>query len=163
MQYVAGGTLSAWIGAQPQPPQAAAVLAEALARAVHAVHQRGIIHRDLKPANILLEEVATRDSDTAKDPSQDVAPQHPAPASRLPIPKIADFGLAKTLDDDASPTLSGSVLGTPSYMAPEQAAGKTREIDARTDVYALGAILYHMLTGRPPFQAETAWDTISQV
>src|SRR5262249_51941369 len=102
-----------------------------------AAHQQAVIHRDLKPANVLLTAAGT--------------------------PKITDFGLAKRLDQPLSGTLSGTVLGTPSYMAPEQAAGKTRAIGPAVDVYALGAILYELLTGRPPFRAATLFDTLEQV
>src|SRR5438876_3369241 len=108
-----------------------------LARAMHFAHQRGIVHRDLKPANVLL----TAESD----------------------PKITDFGLAKEVEGGAGLTQSGVIVGTPSYMAPEQAGGKTKEIGPATDVYALGAILYELLTGRPPFRAENPLDTILQV
>jgi WD40 repeat protein len=134
---VDGGSLQQRIGGKPQPPQQAAELLEPLARAVHAVHQQGIVHRDLKPANVLL---------TAGG-----------------APKVADFGLAKRLDGGAANTQTGHILGTPSYMAPEQAKGLGRLIGPATDVYALGAILYELLTGRPPFQAKTPWDTILQV
>ena len=120
----------------PLPPKEAAALVETLARAMQAAHEKGVIHRDLKPANVLLAEDGT--------------------------PKITDFGLAKKLDE-AGQTASGAVMGTPSYMAPEQAGGKTQEIGPACDVYALGAILYECLTGRPPFKAATALDTILQV
>jgi WD40 repeat protein len=121
---------------------AAAQLAEALARAVHAAHEKGIVHRDLKPANVLF---------TVWDAA---APPH--------LPKIVDFGLAKKMGE-ASQTHTGAVMGTPSYMAPEQASGHRQAIGTATDIYALGAILYECLTGRPPFKAATAVDTIMQV
>jgi WD40 repeat protein len=137
LEFMEGGTLHARAGGRPQPPAEAAALVETLARAVHAVHRAGIVHRDLKPDNVLL----TEDGG---------------------VPKVADFGLAKPLGE-AGPTLSGSVLGTPSYMAPEQAGGRARDVGPATDVYALGAILYELLTGRPPFLAPTPWDTIRLV
>lgn len=161
MPYIAGGTLAAYIGTQPQPPRTAARIVAALAQATHAVHCRGIIHRDLKPANILLQCVDYRlPTDRTTD---GVRPKDEISTLESAIPMIADFGLAKTLGDNGESTVSGTVLGTPSYMAPEQAAGRTRDIGPRTDVYALGAILYQMLTGRPPFHAATPWDTIHQV
>jgi eukaryotic-like serine/threonine-protein kinase len=129
LEYVEGGSLAQKVKGIPQPPRAAAELVEVLARAVHAAHQRGIVHRDLKPANVLL----TADG----------------------VPKITDFGIAKRLDLEAGQTRTGTVMGTPSYMAPEQAAGKTKEIGPAVDVYSLGAILYELLTGRPPFLAES--------
>src|SRR5207249_2261958 len=119
------------------PARQAAELVETLSRAIHAAHQAGVIHRDLKPANILI----TMDG----------------------TPKITDFGLAKRLDAETQQTPSGAVIGTPSYMAPEQALGKTKEVAPALDVYALGANLYEMLTGRPPFKGETLWDTVKQV
>ena len=112
-------------------------MVETLARAVHSAHQQGIIHRDLKPSNIML----TKDG----------------------TPKIADFGLAKLLGTESSQTQTGEILGTPSYMAPEQAAGNNLDVGPLTDVYALGALLYEMLTGRPPFTGDTPLDTIMQV
>jgi WD40 repeat protein len=137
MEFVAGGTLAARIAGRAQPPREAARMVETLARAMNAVHLRGVVHRDLKPGNLLLAADGT--------------------------PKITDFGLAKRLDAAGSPTLSGSILGTPSYMAPEQALGDSKRIGPSTDVYALGAILYEMLTGRPPFTGETAWDIVAMV
>jgi tetratricopeptide (TPR) repeat protein/tRNA A-37 threonylcarbamoyl transferase component Bud32 len=136
LEFVEGGTLAKKIDGTPRPAQEAAATVETVARAMHAAHQRGIVHRDLKPLNILL---------TAEGQ-----------------PKIADFGLAKKLEAPGQ-TQSGAVLGTPSYMAPEQAAGKTKDIGAAADVYALGATLYEMLTGRPPFRAENPLETLIQV
>jgi mono/diheme cytochrome c family protein len=108
-----------------------------LAQAIHTAHAHGIVHRDLKPSNVMF--------------------------TAAGIPKIADFGLAKRLDDDAGHTLTGEVLGTPSYMAPEQAAGQREHIGPATDVYALGAILYELLTGRPPFQGTSPLDSLRLV
>jgi serine/threonine protein kinase len=137
LEYIDGGGLDGKIGGQPLPVQEAARMAEALARAVHAAHEQGVVHRDLKPANVLL----TADGQ----------------------PKITDFGLAKQLDASSAQTRSGAILGTPSYLAPEQALGKTKEMGPATDIYALGTILYEMLTGRPPFRGETPLDTVLQV
>jgi WD40 repeat protein len=138
LEYVNGGSLAQQINGTPMPPQHAAQLILELARAVEHAHERGIVHRDLKPANILL----THDG----------------------AAKITDFGLAKLLHGkEAGPTRSGDMLGTPSYMAPEQAASSSGQIGPGTDVYGLGAILYELLTGRPPFKAESALETLRQV
>jgi tetratricopeptide (TPR) repeat protein len=137
LEFVDGGSLDKKLAAAPQPPREAAQLVETLARALHAAHERGVVHRDLKPANVLITSDGT--------------------------PKVTDFGLAKRLDDESSRTRSGLILGTPSYMAPEQAAGDTPAIGPVTDVYALGTILYETLTGRPPFRGATMWETLDQV
>jgi tRNA A-37 threonylcarbamoyl transferase component Bud32 len=136
LEFCVGGSLENKLGGTPLPPREAAALVEVLARAMQAAHDKGIIHRDLKPANVLLAEDGT--------------------------PKITDFGLAKKLDE-AGQTASGAVMGTPSFMAPEQAAGKRDAIGPACDVYALGALLYEGLTGRPPFRGPSAMDTIMQV
>jgi eukaryotic-like serine/threonine-protein kinase len=146
LEYVDGGNLARMIRGVPQPPRLAAQLIETLARAVHAAHQCGIIHRDLKPANILL-----ANADTASGDDQRTTPESPLAGYQ---PKIADFGLAKRLDLEGQ-TQSGTVMGTPGYMAPEQAAGKAKEIGPAVDVYALGAIFYQLLTGQPPYLAES--------
>jgi WD40 repeat protein/tRNA A-37 threonylcarbamoyl transferase component Bud32/Flp pilus assembly protein TadD len=136
LEYCAGGALDRKLVGTPLPPGKAATLLQALARAMHAAHAKGIVHRDLKPANVLL-----TDDGTAK---------------------ISDFGLAKKVDATGQ-TAPGAVIGTPSYMAPEQADGRGRTQGPAVDIYALGAILYETLTGRPPFKAATPLDTLLQV
>lgn len=150
LEYVEGGSLAGKMMNEPQAAFAAAQLIEILARAMHYAHQRGIVHRDLKPANILLGVPPADGSSTA-------------PVTSFGIPKVTDFGLAKRMDTDLGQTQTGAILGTPSYMAPEQAGGRIREIGPCTDIYALGAILYDLLTGRPPFKANTLADTLRQV
>jgi eukaryotic-like serine/threonine-protein kinase len=137
LEFIDGGSLTARIEGRPQHCRQAASTIRILARAIHAAHVQGIVHRDLKPANILL---------TAQG-----------------RPKITDFGLAKRLGDDTEQTWSGIVVGTPDYMAPEQASGQARDADPLVDQHALGAILYELLAGRPPFRGSTSSDTISQV
>jgi eukaryotic-like serine/threonine-protein kinase len=173
-EFVDGGSLASYLDGQPWPAKPAADLVEALARAVHFAHTRGIVHRDLKPANVLLgnSEVGQRISEK-KAKGDD--PLFRVPSTALRVPKITDFGLAKRVDPTSSwsdesartgpaaQTRTGAVVGTPSYLAPEQAAGKNRQVGPHTDTYALGAILYELLTGRPPFRGETPLDTILQV
>src|SRR5262245_47434795 len=137
LEYVEGRSLDEALDEGLPPPLEAAALVEQLARAADYAHGRGIVHRDLKPANVLLAADGT--------------------------PKIADFGLAKRLDEEQGRTRTGDVLGTPSYMAPEQAAGKSKEIGPAADVYSLGAILYQTLTGAPPFEGHSAWETVHLV
>jgi WD40 repeat protein/tRNA A-37 threonylcarbamoyl transferase component Bud32 len=132
LEYAEGGSLAQRLRGSPLPAGEAAALVEVLARAVHAAHQKGVVHRDLKPGNVLLAADGT--------------------------PKVTDFGLAKRLDAQTAHTQSGALLGTPDYMAPEQAEGKAAGPAA--DTYALGAILYHLLTGRPPFPAATPLETL---
>jgi WD40 repeat protein/tRNA A-37 threonylcarbamoyl transferase component Bud32 len=155
LEFCAGGSLAQKLNGTPWPAQDAARIVETLAHAMDAAHQKGVIHRDLKPANILL-------SFSREPPAS--AGQALAGGSRLNecVAKITDFGLAKKLDE-AGQTQSGAIMGTPSYMAPEQAGGKGKEVGPAADVYALGAILYELLTGRPPFKAATALDTLLQV
>jgi tetratricopeptide (TPR) repeat protein len=137
LEYLEGGSLQDRLRGAPLPPREAARLVQTLAGAVQAAHERGLIHRDLKPANVLLAADGT--------------------------PKVTDFGLAKRVEGGAGLTQSGAVVGTPSYMAPEQAAGKGKAVGPAADVYALGAVLYECLTGRPPFKAATPMETVLQV
>jgi serine/threonine-protein kinase len=136
MEHCPGGSLADRLDGTPMVARDAATLVQAIGRAVHAAHGWGVVHRDLKPANVLLGADGT--------------------------PKVADFGLAKQVDAPER-TASNALLGTPSYMAPEQARGQTRQVGPASDVYALGAILYECLTGRPPFKAATVMDTLQQV
>jgi WD40 repeat protein len=135
LEYCGGGSLEGRLGGSPLPPAEAARLVQTLAHAVHAAHQANVVHRDLKPANVLLGADGT--------------------------PKITDFGLAKKLDEQGR-TQTGAIMGTPSYMAPEQAEGR-KDVGPAADVHALGAILYECLTGRPPFRGPTPLDTVVQV
>jgi eukaryotic-like serine/threonine-protein kinase len=171
LEYVDGGSLAQRLDGTPLPARQAAELVETLARAVQYAHQHGVVHRDLKPANILLQADLTQRRQGAKEESDRGEPNPSVPSLPLGafaplrelVPKITDFGLAKRLDQQAGRTQSGSILGTPSYMAPEQAAGKTEAIGPAVDVYALGAVTYELLTGRPPFRAATPLDTVLQV
>lgn len=137
LEFVEGGTLARKLSKQMLTVDESAKMMLTLSQAMAYAHARGIIHRDLKPANILV--------------------------SKDGIPKIADFGLARRTDDISHLTMDGTILGTPSYMSPEQAAAKQSEIGPLSDVYTLGAILYEMLIGRPPFKGATLWEVIQQV
>jgi serine/threonine protein kinase len=137
LEYVEGGSLARKLNGSPWRARRAAALVETLARTMHTAHQAGLVHRDLKPANVLLKADGT--------------------------PKISDFGLVKRLDDQLSLTASEAIMGTPSYMAPEQAQGKAKRVGPAADIYALGAILYQLLSGRPPFKGETPMETIMEI
>jgi serine/threonine protein kinase/Tfp pilus assembly protein PilF len=167
LEYVEGGSLAEKLDAGPLPPTQAARLLETVARAVHHAHQHGIIHRDLKPGNILLQRKATTDhtEDTDKNKNRPgISLSVPSVSSVVDcLPKITDFGLAKRLDADVGRTQSGAVVGTPMYMAPEQAEARNREVGPAADVHALGVILYESLTGRPPFRGATVLETLDQV
>ena len=134
MKYVPGTTLTRQLAEGPITARQAASILAPICRAVHYAHQRGVLHRDLKPSNILIDEEGR--------------------------PHVSDFGLAKRVEAEEHLTLSGAVLGTPSYMSPEQAAGKRGNLGPGSDVYSLGTILYQMLTGHPPFQAATPVETV---
>jgi WD40 repeat protein len=163
LEFCPGGSLERKLGGTPLAPLEAAKLAETLARALHSAHTRGIIHRDLKPANVLLTPAETQPLASAL--STPTAPEPDGSTTPLLerwVPKVTDFGLAKRLDE-VGQTPSGAVMGTPSYMAPEQAGGNSQQVGPLADVYALGAILYECLTGRPPFRAATTFETLQQV
>ncbi|HEV3122337.1 MAG TPA: serine/threonine-protein kinase, partial [Isosphaeraceae bacterium] len=137
LEYLDGGSLSEQVDGTPWPPDKAARFVHTLSLAIHEAHSQGIVHRDLKPANVLL--------------------------TGLGIPKVTDFGLAKVLSGDSGLTRTLSIVGSPSYMAPEQAEGMSKQVGVGADVYSLGAILYELVTGRPPFKAATILETLDQV
>src|SRR5262249_45836412 len=139
MKFMEGGTLTAQLAARTAPlePREAALLLVKIARAVHHAHQRAILHRDIKPGNILLDARGE--------------------------PHVSDFGLAKLLDSADGLTLSGATLGSPNYMSPEQAAGQSDRLTTASDTYSLGALLYQLLTGHPPFEGATPIVTVRRV
>jgi serine/threonine protein kinase len=163
MEFIDGPTLAQQLAGQPQPVRQAAELLRTLALAVHHAHTQNVIHRDLKPANVLLAVVGCQLPVVGKQADM---PSSPTTDNwqLTTVPKITDFGLAKRLDSDSTAlTQEGAVVGTPGYMAPEQAEGRIQEIGPATDVYALGALLYEVLIGRPPFLADSWRHAIEQV
>jgi serine/threonine protein kinase len=153
MKYVPGRTLAEVIAEGPLPPRQAAAYLAGIARAVQHAHDKGVLHRDLKPSNVLLQ--------TVDPPSSHNAVGQSALWNRQSaVPLLTDFGLAKRVEGGASLTGTGAILGTPTYMAPEQAAGDGKPVGPAADVYSLGAILYEMLTGRPPFLAASIMETL---
>jgi WD40 repeat protein/serine/threonine protein kinase len=172
LEWIEGGSLANRLDGNPWPPRDAASLLETLARAIHVAHSEGVVHRDLKPANILLQET---DPGTRPRGQSNAAPSIPPsssfcphPSSLIPhpsFPKITDFGLAQRTEGGAILTQSGLLVGTPGYMAPEQAGGSDRRalVGPATDIYALGVILYQLLTGQLPFQGETTLEVLRAV
>src|SRR5262249_54119877 len=150
MELCEGGSLARRLDGVPLPPEEAAALVESLAEAIQAAHGAGIVHRDLKPQNVLVAVGQAFQPDRNEEGRLE---------SLTYSAKVTDFGLAKRVEVQAGQTATGAILGTPSYMAPEQAAGQ-RDVGPQADVYALGAILYECLTGRPPFQAPTPVETV---
>jgi serine/threonine protein kinase len=163
LEFVDGGSLRDRLKGKSQPPRDAATLLETLARAIHYAHQHGVLHRDLKPANILLQKASGSQYSLVSSEHGEIASTDYWLVTTDYSPKITDFGLAKRLDASMGHTHTGDILGTPSYMAPEQAAGRLKDVGPAADVYALGAILYEVLTGRAPFQGDTGFETLRQV
>jgi serine/threonine-protein kinase len=164
LEYVEGGTLAAHLAGKALPAASAAALLEQLAGAIDHAHRQGVLHRDLKPGNILLQKSGVRSQESGVRAERNPAGL-PDSCFLTPdsCPKITDFGLARRVEGGSGLTQTGAILGTPSYMAPEQAAGRGDVVGPAADIWALGAILYECLAGRPPFLAETPYETLAQV
>jgi WD40 repeat protein/serine/threonine protein kinase len=166
MEWVEGGSLAARLDGKPWPPGAAASLVETLARAIHVAHGEGVVHRDLKPANILLQTV-----EHTEDTEKRLKGTHSSPVSSVgsvgsvvsSVPKITDFGLAQPTEGGMTLTQSGFLVGTPGYMAPEQAGGQRALVGPATDIYALGVVLYELLTGHLPFRGDSTLEVLRAV
>jgi len=165
MEYIEGESLASRVASGPLPPEEAASIVATIAGAIAYAHSQGVIHRDIKPGNVLLDSASYplaagstvgADESSPHEDAARAAPRHAAP-------RVTDFGLAKKIDDGRGLTMTGQALGTPAYMPPEQAAGHLDKIGPASDIYSLGAVLYCLLTGRPPFQADTPLDTMLQV
>lgn len=170
LEYISGGSLSKHLAGKPLPARVAAKLVETLALAIQHAHENGIIHRDLKPANVIIQKSLNRvdtEAERTEETTEESAVCLLQTSGPLELnsysPKITDFGLAKLVQGNAGLTGPNDMLGTPSYMAPEQVLGNTNSIGPAVDIYGLGAILYESLTGRPPFVADSLWATLRQV
>jgi len=168
MGYVEGESLADYVAESPLPPQEAAQTVQLIAEAMAHAHSKGVVHRDLKPANILLaqqESVGDSGASSQRTGGRSTLGFGKSGSSHLLsyIPKVTDFGLAKQTQSDHGMTATGQILGTPGYMPPEQASGNTTAVVETADIYSLGAILYCLLVGRPPFQAPTLMETLMQV
>jgi WD40 repeat protein/serine/threonine protein kinase len=165
LEWVEGGSLADRLDGKPWSPDEAASLIETLARAIHVAHGEGIVHRDLKPANILLQDVERARTNAVGNSTWTESISHPSSVIPHPssLPKITDFGLARPVAGGTTLTHSGFLVGTPGYMAPEQAAGQRAQVGPATDVYAAGVILYQLLTGQLPFQGDSTLEVLRAV
>jgi WD40 repeat protein/tetratricopeptide (TPR) repeat protein len=161
LEWIEGGSLASWLDGKPWRPGEAAALIETLARAIYVAHVEGIVHRDLKPANILLKKDEGGRVKDEGEPGRSEFILHPS--SVILHPKIADFGLAQPIEGGQAMTQSGFLVGTPGYMAPEQASGKRALVGPATDIYALGVVLYQLLTGQLPFQRDSTLELLRAV